>query len=307
MDGLLLINKPLDLTSHDVVEEVRKIKNINKAGHIGTLDPTAEGLLGILINKATKISQFLVGFDKKYKIQAKFGKQTDTLDQAGEVIKTCNADKIDKEKIQKVVSELEGSIKQKPPKYSAIKKDGKKLYEYARDEEQVEIPTREVEIKYLQLEEFDEKEKKMTLDLHCSSGTYTRSIVRDIAKKLNSCAYQTRLKRYEIGNFNLTQALSISECKQNAKSGVLKESIVSINQALRFLPKVTIKENARKFAKNGTQLRPKNFVKTPNLEPGTKVRVNDESNNVLVVGKILKNPDTSRANEEVLGYETVLS
>lgn len=307
MKGLLLVGKPLDYTSHDAVDIVRELQGVYKAGHIGTLDPTATGLLGVLLNKATKISQFLVGLDKRYRIEAKFGRQTDTLDQAGETVDTCNTDHITKEEIRKTLSEFEGKTEQKPPKYSAIKKEGKKLYEYAREEKEIDIPTRTITIKTINLEEFDPEEKVMHLNIKCSSGTYTRSLARDIAYELDSCAYQTGLERYEINDFSLNQAVALSKIKDKDEIESLDKNILSVNEVLDSFPKIVLKENAVKFAKNGTQLRPKNFVDQPDLSAGTKVRVCSNQENILAVGKILKNPIDSNQAEEVLGYETVLS
>jgi tRNA pseudouridine55 synthase len=305
MKGLLLVDKPLDYTSHDVVDIVRNLEGVNKAGHIGTLDPTASGLLGVLINKATKISQFLIGLDKKYKITAKLGKQTDTLDQAGEVIKTCPTERITEEKIREAMASFEGEIEQKPPKYSAIKKDGKKLYEYAREQQEVEIPTRKITIKRIELENFDQKSKTLKLNISCSSGTYTRSLIRDIGRKLDSCAYQTKLRRYAIDDYKLHQAISLAEIKQKDKIQAVETSLIEINQALHFFPKIELKDEAVKFAKQGTTLRPKNFTEIPDFTAGATVRICNNSQ-LLAVGEVITNPSTAEQEEEVMSYKTVL-
>ncbi|MFB6226584.1 MAG: tRNA pseudouridine(55) synthase TruB [Candidatus Paceibacteria bacterium] len=309
MKGLLLVDKPSGPTSHDLVEFVADKEGIEKAGHIGTLDPLAEGLLGILINKATKVSQYLVGLDKKYIVELEFGKETDTLDISGEVVRTCELGSVDAGTIEKKLNQFLGKIKQKPPKYSAIKKEGKKLYEYAENDKQVEIEPRDVEIYEADLLEFGSQENKAKIELHCSSGTYTRSLVRDLGRALDSCAVQTGLKRTRIGEFGLSDAYSKDEIRQ-MNSDEFAQALVNLNEALSFYPQAVIKPQAERFAKNGTPLRVKNFKQLPeNISENETTQIVDKEGNLLALGEFSEDSqdiDTRNPEREMFEFETVL-
>lgn len=194
MDGVLIINKPKGFTSHDVVNVLRKALNTKKIGHTGTLDPNATGVLPILVGTATKISKYLIEHDKTYIATIKLGEKTDTGDIEGNIIaKDLNFQNISSEQVEKVLKTFIGKQKQKPPVYSAIKINGKKAYEYARQGQAVEIEARDIEIYNIELIKVVDKE--ITFEVSCSKGTYIRILCEDISQKLrNNWIYEGTCK-----------------------------------------------------------------------------------------------------------------
>ena len=195
MDGIILINKEKKYTSHDVVYVVKKIFK-EKAGHTGTLDPNATGVLPILIGKGTKLSKYLINHDKIYIVTLKLGKKTDTADSEGNIIKEENVNKeiFEKENVKNILKEFIGIQEQIPPIYSAIKVNGKKLYEYARSGKTVEIKPRKIEIYNINLMEIDIKNSEIIFEVFCSKGTYIRSLCEDISKALGTIRLYEKFK-----------------------------------------------------------------------------------------------------------------
>lgn len=187
MDGIIIINKPKNCTSHDIVYKVRKIFN-KKVGHTGTLDPMATGVLPLLIGKGTLCSKYLINHDKIYEVILKLGLKTDTADCEGKVIeeKAVQKEKLKKENVEKILKQFIGKQKQIPPMYSAIKVKGKKLYEYARKGEKIDIQPRNIEIYNMELEKIDIDQSMIELRVECSKGTYIRSLCEDIATKMET-------------------------------------------------------------------------------------------------------------------------
>ena len=187
MDGILIINKHKGCTSHDIVYKVKKMLN-EKVGHTGTLDPMATGVLPLLIGKGTLCSKYLINHDKKYKVRLKLGKETDTLDSEGKVVKEEQIpdNGLIKENVEKVLKTFIGKQEQIPPMYSAIKVKGKKLYEYARKGQEVKIEPRKIEIYNIELLNIDTSNKEIEFIVNCSKGTYIRSLCKDIAIKLDT-------------------------------------------------------------------------------------------------------------------------
>ena len=212
MNGILLVNKPKNCTSHDVVYKVRKIVK-EKVGHTGTLDPLAEGVLPLLIGKGTLCSKYLIEHDKEYEIVLKLGISTETMDGEGKVIenKEVEEELLDKKHVEEILESFVGKQKQTPPIYSAIKVKGKKLYEYARRGEKVEIPKREIEIYEIKLIAINREKKEIEFKVSCSKGTYIRSLCTDIAKKLGTIGYMSELKRLKVGNFKIEDTIIIDE------------------------------------------------------------------------------------------------
>ena len=186
MEGILIVNKSKGFTSQDVVSKIKKILNIKKAGHTGTLDPLATGVLPILIGNYTKLSKYLIEHDKVYRAKIQFGEKRETGDLEGKVIETSEKRITNVEEIKKVLSAMLGKQMQIPPMYSAIKINGKKLYEYARSGERVEVPAREIEIYQLDFIDFKEEEQILEMEVSCSKGTYIRTLCEDIAEKLGT-------------------------------------------------------------------------------------------------------------------------
>jgi len=217
MDGIILINKPKDYTSRDIVNIVGKKLKIKKIGHTGTLDPLATGVLVICVGKATKLVEILTSDDKEYVAGITLGLLTDTLDIEGKILKKENVS-FSKEEIIKVLDSIKGKYYQEVPIYSAVKVNGKKLYEYARNNEQIKLPKREVEIKEIKLiSELNYEDNTVSFDIKCtvSKGTYIRALTRDIALKLNTVGIMHSLKRTRQGIFNIDICNSIEQINDN--------------------------------------------------------------------------------------------
>ena len=197
MDGIIIINKSKNCTSHDIVRKAKKILN-EKVGHTGTLDPNATGVLPLLVGKGTQISKYLINHDKTYEAVLKLGEKTDTADIEGNIIETkqVQPSNLEKENVEKVLKSLIGKQEQIPPIYSAIKVNGKKLYEYARSGQNVEIEPRTIEIYNLELIKIENQE--ITYKVHCSKGTYIRTLCEQIAEKLGTVGYMKELNRTQV-------------------------------------------------------------------------------------------------------------
>ena len=249
MDGIIIINKPQNCTSHDIVYKIKKLTN-QKVGHTGTLDPLAEGVLPILVGKATRCSKYLINHNKKYIVKLKLGVKTDTLDEEGKIIEKKNVDSkiMDKTNIENTLELFIGKQTQIPPIYSAIKVNGKKLYEYARKGQKVEIPKREIEIYEMTLLNIDKKENIIEFKVYCSKGTYIRTLCEDIAKKLGTIGYMKNLKRVQVGNFCIEQSINIQEFENDLE---LKKEIEKnlINLEKFFADRSKIELNNKKISK----------------------------------------------------------
>ena len=230
MDGIILINKEKGCTSHDVVNKVKHIFS-EKVGHTGTLDPNATGLLPILVGKGTKMSQYLINHDKEYEVTLKFGIKTDTADSEGNILTEQNVDKniLKEEIIVNALNSFKGIQMQIPPLYSAIKVNGKKLYEYARKNLQVDVKPRKIEIYDITLNNIDEKKNIINFTVKCSKGTYIRSLCEDIANKLGTIGYMKDLNRTKVGIFDIKDSINLNELEQNKLSEeFLKKYFISI-------------------------------------------------------------------------------
>lgn len=211
MFGFINIFKPEGMTSFDVVAKLRKVTHIKQIGHTGTLDPFAIGVLPISIGKATKLIEYLPD-DKAYIATVQFGADTDTYDKDSKIIKTYDK-KITENDVKNILNDFRGEISQLPPIYSAIKINGKKLYEYAREGKQAEIKPRKVFISNIELMSFDKDKQSAQIKVECSKGTYIRSIAYDIGQKLNCGGYLTALERTKAGAFNLETSVKLDEIK----------------------------------------------------------------------------------------------
>lgn len=222
VSGVILIDKPIGMTSQQVVSKVKylfksPIHDSKKAGHTGTLDPMATGLLPICLGEATKFSHYQLDADKSYQATVLLGSQTDTGDADGQVIAQAEVPELTTELLQRAAEHFMGVQQQMPPMYSALKKDGKKLYEYARAGIEIERPLREIEIKALSLDLIDEQQIQLTVT--CSKGTYVRVLGEDIAKFIGTLGHLTALRRIQVGKFHLRDAISIEQLEQQDASG----------------------------------------------------------------------------------------
>ena len=212
LEGILLIDKPSGMTSHDVVDVVRRKLRMKRVGHGGTLDPMATGLLIILVGKATKLFEKLGGLDKGYEFAVKLGEKTDTGDADGKVIETCGV--IPQESaLIKAAENLCGNMDQIPPMYSAVKINGKKLYEYARSGIKVDVPSRKIEIKENRFISFDGRTAEFFA--HVSKGTYIRKLAEDIAEAAGSPGHVTKLRRTFIGDYKIEDSIGLDEITED--------------------------------------------------------------------------------------------
>lgn len=226
MNGIVIIDKPQGLTSRDVVNIVSKKFNTKKVGHTGTLDPLATGVLVVVINKATKLVDMLTSSDKEYIAECVFGISTDTLDSDGNVLSSEDAI-INESAIINVLNSFKGTYNQEVPIYSAVKINGKKLYEYARENIEVKLPSREVSIYDIELIDkpvYQDNHTKITFRVKVSKGTYIRSLIRDIAKRLNTVGIMTNLRRIKQGKFNIETAVKLDS--------LTTDNIIPIKDAL---------------------------------------------------------------------------
>ena len=249
MNGLIIINKPIGYTSHDVVNVLRKKLNTKKVGHTGTLDPNATGVLPILVGNATKISKYLIEHEKTYIATIELGKKTDTGDSEGKIIEEdTNIKDISEEELEKVLKGFIGKQNQIPPMYSAIKVDGKKLYEYAREGKKVELQPREIEILDINLIVFNNNQIKFSV--RCSKGTYIRTLCEDIAEKLGTIGYMKELNRTSVNQFNLEESISIDDL-DNIN---VQEKIISIEKVFEDKSKINLNDRKLELFLNGVQL-----------------------------------------------------
>jgi tRNA pseudouridine55 synthase len=240
MDGFILINKPKNWTSYDVIRVLKKLFNVKKIGHSGTLDPFAEGLLIIGINRATKFIEFLMNLPKEYIAKIKFGIETDTLDIDGKIINCDNNFKLNENVLQMAVDDFPRNYEQIPPKFSAKKVDGSRAYELAREGKEFELKPKLVSIYDLKIQSIDEANNEAVFYLKVSSGFYVRSFARDLANRIGTFGYLLELKRIAIGNFKLENAHNIDD---------REFKLIQIDTALDFIEKIEILD-CRKF-KNG--------------------------------------------------------
>ena len=256
MDGILIVNKPKEYTSHDIVAKVKKIAH-EKVGHTGTLDPMATGVLPLLLGQGTKLSKYLIDHDKVYEATIQLGAKTDTADGEGKVIekKQVNLQNLEVENVQKVLKSMQGKQVQTPPIYSAIKVNGKKLYEYARENKEVEIPKREIEIYDIQLLEIKKQEATISFRVHCSKGTYIRTVCENIAEKLETVGHMKELTRLQVGNFKLEQSVTIEQIEENKDNPLFWQShVISIQSFFEDLPELTLTQKEYVLFLNGVKL-----------------------------------------------------
>ena len=257
MNGVILINKEKNISSFGVVAKVRKILNIKKVGHSGTLDPEATGLLPILIGNGTKISKYLIEHDKTYIAKLKLGIKTTTADGEGDILEKDDfkLNKKNEDLYKNVFNSFIGKSTQIPPIYSAIKVDGKKLYEYARKNEEVEIKPREIEIYNIKIISINYDENEIDFEVSCSKGTYIRTLCEDIAKKLETCGYMKELKRTRVDNFRIEDAITLEELESNKNNEeYLKNKIISIENIFENKNKINLNERKKELFLNGVKL-----------------------------------------------------
>lgn len=255
MNGIILINKPKDYTSHDIVSIAKRTLK-EKIGHTGTLDPNATGVLPLLIGDATKISKYLINHDKIYIATLKLGIKTDTLDSTGKILEETEVDVTNlRKRVQNVLNQFIGECEQYPPMYSAIKVNGKKLYEYARNNKQVEVEPRKIHIYNIELLEIDEQKKEIIYKVECSKGTYIRTLCEDIAKKLGTIGIMQELQRIKVGDFEINNTITVEELKKYEEDKKkIEDKIITIEKIFNNKEEIQLNNKQLELLLNGVKL-----------------------------------------------------
>lgn len=281
MDGFICLDKGEGMTSFFAVRKMRSIIGEKKAGHGGTLDPMATGVLPVAFGGATRFLELFPTHDKGYEAEIKLGVTTDTLDITGKVQsekKSC----VTKSELLSVLSEFKGRIKQIPPMYSAIQKDGKRLYELARQGIEIEREEREIEIYSLELLSFDEENQVFSVSVECSAGTYIRSLSSDIGQALGCGAVMTKLRRTNALGFSLSDCVTLEELEERMKSGDISSVLHRVEDALDY-EKLTVSEAQAKRFRNGGELETVRLKQ--NTEKNTYYRVFSQSGEFMGIGE----------------------
>ena len=278
LNGILLIDKPRGISSNQALQRAKRVMQACKAGHTGSLDPIATGLLPLCFGEATKVSQFMLDADKHYWVRIRLGEETATYDSEGEVIERRPVNATRKH-LEKALKSFAGEISQLPPMYSAIKQGGKALYKLAREGIEVEREPRRVTIFSLDLLEFDGQE--LELDIVCSKGTYIRSIAHDLGQMLGCGGHVIELRRLGVGDFKIEEALSMEQIEALDTEQACQEHLLPVDEALLGLPDVTLTSLATHYLLQGQAVTARHGE-----EPGL-VRLYNEDNTFLGIGEIL--------------------
>ena len=244
--GMVIIHKEAGYTSQDVVAKVKKILQIKKAGHIGTLDPLATGVLPVLVGEATKLSQYLIEHDKTYRATIQLGEKRETGDEEGKIMEKAEVGLLDEAMVKSVLKKRKGKQMQMPPLYSAVKINGKKLYEYARAGEKVEVPAREIEIYAIKLIEMSNEKKQLTFEVACSKGTYIRVLCEDIAQDLGTVGYMKYLQRTAVDKFSIENAVKLE--------ALTEENIIPMEKLCETYEKIEVDSRKLELFFNGVKL-----------------------------------------------------
>ena len=252
ISGVLVVDKPVGLTSHDVVQIIRKGTNIQRAGHTGTLDPRASGVLVVLIGPAVRLSQYVSASDKRYQAILHLGSTTDTYDAEGKVIRSRPVEHITEEQFEEALSKFVGEIEQVPPPYSAVKVKGRKAYEMARQGEEVDLAPRKIKVYNLELLEWAPPEA--VIDVYCSSGTYVRSLAYDLGEALDCGAHLVGLRRTKSGRFTLRDAVPLRKLKDAFEEGNWYQYVIPAAEALSDWPALELSEQQIEDIRHGHRI-----------------------------------------------------
>jgi tRNA pseudouridine55 synthase len=282
INGVLLLDKPEGMTSNKALQEIKFLYKAAKAGHTGSLDPLATGLLPICLGEATKLSAFLLDADKHYRVKVKLGETTTTADAEGEVVERADPSGVTEENIRAVLAEFQGEQQQLPPMYSAVKHQGERLYKLARQGIEVEREPRTIQIYALDLLGFELPEFEM--DVHCSKGTYVRTLAEDIGKRLGCGAYVSGLRRTGVGPYGDDAMLTLEQVQEAFGEKRFEEMdhwLLPLESALSNWPEVALTADAAFYMKQGQA------IQVPNAPTSGWVRLYANKTEFLGVGQIL--------------------
>ena len=282
VDGILLLDKPTGMSSNAALQTVKRLFNANKAGHTGNLDPLATGLLPICFGEATKISSYLLDSDKRYIGTCKLGVRTRTADSEGEVLETRPVGNLTEQQVKKVLQGFIGQIEQIPPMHSAVKINGTPLYKLAREGKEVERKSRRVSIYQLEMLRLEGDE--LDIEVHCSKGTYVRTLAEEIGEALACGAHLSALRRTASGPFELVQAVTMPELEHLAKDGfeALDSLLLPPEEALSDWPMVSLSQNSAYYLQQGQA------VQVPRAPSSGWVRLRRDDGQFLGIGQILE-------------------
>jgi tRNA pseudouridine55 synthase len=252
ISGVLVVDKPVGLTSHDVVQIVRKGTNIRRAGHTGTLDPRASGVLVILVGPAVRLSEYVSASDKRYQAVLRLGATTDTYDADGRILSTASVDQLTETQFEDSLETFVGEIEQVPPPYSAVKIKGRKAYEMAREGEEVDLAPRRIKVYSLELLEWAPPEA--VIDVYCSSGTYVRSLAHDLGEKLGVGAHLIGLRRTKSGRFTLRDAVPLRRLRDSFEEGNWYQFLIPAAEALSDWPAIELDQDQVDAIRHGHRI-----------------------------------------------------
>ncbi len=279
MNGVVVLNKPKGKTSHDMVYLIRRLFKIRRVGHTGTLDPNATGVLPVCIGNATKAASYIQDSKKRYRAELVLGSRTDTLDCTGEVTNVGDASGITLNMLEDACAKFVGDIEQIPPMYSAVKINGKKLYELAREGQEVERKSRNVSIYSVDIVEFDEGKKRALLDIECSKGTYIRTLCDDIGQMLGCYGHMGELVRTYSGGFSIDESYSAEDLERMCESGTLSDAVIRTEDIYGEYAKIFLNKNESFKVKNGVPIEKKEATENESY------RIYDENGEFLCVSK----------------------
>ena len=275
MDGILNIYKEQGFTSHDVVAKLRGICKQKKIGHTGTLDPDAVGVLPVCLGKATKVCDLLTDKDKTYEAVLQLGVVTDTQDMSGEILSKQEVS-VSRDEIEEAVMSFVGDYDQIPPMYSALKVNGKKLYELAREGKVVERKARRITIHEIEISKINMEQKTVTMTVSCSKGTYIRTLCHDIGEKIGCGGAMATLKRTKVSSFMIQDSLTLSEVEELVKAGTVEEHLVKVDSLFANLSAVTVSKKYQKYVDNGNKIEISFLTEPVRTSLNQEFRVYDE-------------------------------
>src|SRR5512136_2342677 len=261
ISGVLVVDKPVGMTSHDVVQAIRTGTGLRRAGHTGTLDPRASGVLVILVGPAVRLSEFVSASDKRYQAIIRLGSTTDTFDADGKFTRANEPVNVTEEQFEEVLTRFIGEIEQTPPPYSAVKVHGRKAYEMAREGEEVDLAPRKIQVHHLEVLEWAPPE--VVIDVHCSSGTYVRSLANDVGNALGCGAYLVGLRRTKSGRFSLRDAVPLRKLQEAFTAGNWYQYLIPAAEALAEWPAIELNPDQVEEVKHGHRVKAE-----PEAKPG---------------------------------------
>jgi tRNA pseudouridine55 synthase len=307
-NSILLLNKPSGITSHDAIDKLRSVLKQRRIGHTGTLDKAASGLMIICLGKSTKISQFISDYDKTYEAKISLGRSSETFDAEGVDFSAPlnEIPKLTKIEIEEIIIKFKGQFDQTVPSYSAVHVDGRRLYDYARSGQKVELPSRTVEIYNIELMEYDSS--SITINIECSKGTYIRSLANDIGNIIGCGAYLSELKRTSIGKMKLSDALNFEEIETLRDNESLNEYLKSYSDVLSYNSFV-ISGEFKDDIICGKKISSDNLINIDgNVNIGDKITIKDTNGNVLAIGSAVISSDmVVDADKKLFDYLRVLN